>query len=123
MEVDTATSFLVISERIYEKFVLEKSALSLEKTGIVLRSYTGEEINPKGSCIDNESYEGRKLNKNRTIQLVQYSELVTLIVSVMKNDKTVTIWGDYKRTVSKVSERMVTLFQKKLVWWPVHKVS
>jgi len=48
-EVDTGASLSAITERIYDKFVSEKSALSLEKSRIVLRKYTGEEFKPKGS--------------------------------------------------------------------------
>lgn len=60
MEVDTGASLSVISERIYTKLVSEKRAPSLEKSGIVLRTYTGEEVKPKGSCTVDVSYEGQE---------------------------------------------------------------
>ena len=60
MEIDTGAFLSVISERIYDKLVSEKDALPLEKSGIVLRTYTGEEAKSKVSCTVDVSYEGQE---------------------------------------------------------------
>ena len=60
LEIATGAFLSVISERIYDKFVSEKDVLPLEKSGIVLCAYTGEEVKPKGSCTVDVSYEGQE---------------------------------------------------------------
>lgn len=48
MEIKTGASLWAslssISEKIYDKCISDKSNLSLEKSGIALREYTGEEV-------------------------------------------------------------------------------
>ena len=46
MEVDTGASLSVISEGTYKNLVSENKAPLLEKSLIVLRTYTGEEVKP-----------------------------------------------------------------------------
>ena len=60
MEVDTGASLSVISEGTYKNLVSENRAPPLEKSGIVLRTYTGEEVKPKGVCTVDVDYEGGK---------------------------------------------------------------
>ena len=58
MEVDTGASLSVISEKMYNNLSSEGRVPPLEKSEIVLRTYTGEEVKPKGSCTVNVSYQG-----------------------------------------------------------------
>ena len=58
MEVDKGASLSVISEKIYNNLVSVGKALQLEKSGISLRTYTGEEVKYKGSFTFNVCYEG-----------------------------------------------------------------
>ncbi|KAL9979812.1 hypothetical protein ACROYT_G017529 [Oculina patagonica] len=120
MEVDTGASLSVISEGTYKHLVSQNGAPPLEKSGIVLRTYTGEEVKPEGVCTVDVHYEGgeyslpllvgeneqdlERLEKAGTIEPVQYSEWATPIVPVMKSDGTVRVCGDYKLTVNKVSK-------------------
>ena len=60
MEVDIWASLSVISEGTYRNLVSENRAPPLEKSGIVLRTYTGEEVKPKGVCTVDVDYEGGK---------------------------------------------------------------
>ena len=60
MEVDTGASLSVISEGNYKNLVSENRAPPLEKSGIVLRTYTGEEVKPEGVCTVDVDYEGGK---------------------------------------------------------------
>ena len=60
MEVDTGASLSVISEGTYKNLVSENRAPPLEKSGIVLRTYTGEEVKPEGVCTVDVDYEGGK---------------------------------------------------------------
>ena len=58
MEVDTGASLSVISVKMYNNLSSEGRVPPLEKSEIVLRTYTGEEVKPKGSCTVNVSYQG-----------------------------------------------------------------
>ena len=60
MEIDTGASLSVISEKTYNNLVSKNRATPLEKSGTVLRTYTGEEVKPKGSCTVDVCYEGGK---------------------------------------------------------------
>ena len=61
MEIDTGVSLSVISEKTYNNLVSKNSPPPpLEKSGTVLRTYTGEEGKPKGSCTVDVCYEGGK---------------------------------------------------------------
>ena len=53
MEVDTGASLSVISEELYNYLFSAGQAPQLVESGIVLRTYTGEEVKPKGSCSVN----------------------------------------------------------------------
>ena len=57
MEVDTWASLLVISEELYNSFFSAGQARQLVESGIVLRTYTAEEVKPKGSCSVNVCYD------------------------------------------------------------------
>ncbi|KAL9982685.1 hypothetical protein ACROYT_G004758 [Oculina patagonica] len=58
MEVDTGASLSVISEGTCKHLVSQNGAPPLEKSGIVLRTYTGEEVKPEGVCTVVVHYEG-----------------------------------------------------------------
>ena len=58
MEVDTGASLSVISEELYNYLFSAGQAPQLVESGIVLRTYTGEEVKPKGSCSVNVCYDG-----------------------------------------------------------------
>ena len=58
MEVDTGASLSVISEEQYDYLFSEGQAPQLVESGIVLRTYTVEEVKPKGSCSVNVCYDG-----------------------------------------------------------------
>lgn len=60
MEIDTGASLSVISEKTYNNLVSKNRAPPLEKSGTVLRTYTGEEVKPKGSCTVDVCYKGGK---------------------------------------------------------------
>lgn len=60
MEIDTGASLSVISEKTYINLVSKNRAPPLEKSGTVLRTYTGEEVKPKGSCTVDVCYKGGK---------------------------------------------------------------
>ena len=60
MEVDTGASLSVIREGTYKNLVSENRAPPLEKSGIVLRTYTGKEVKPEGVCTVDVDYEGGK---------------------------------------------------------------
>lgn len=60
MEIDTGASLSVISEKTYNYLVSKNGASPLEKSGTVLRTYTGQEVKPKGSCTVDVCYEGGK---------------------------------------------------------------
>ena len=60
MEVDKGVSLLVISEKIYEKLVSERRAPPLETSGVVLSTYSGEEVKPKGSCMVDVCHDGKQ---------------------------------------------------------------
>ena len=60
MEVDTGASMSVISEKNYENLISGRRALPLETFGLVLLTFTGEEIKPKGSCMVNVCHDGRQ---------------------------------------------------------------
>ena len=61
MEVDIWASLSVISEGTYRNLVSENRAPPLEKSGIVLSTYTGEEVKPKGVCTVDVDYEGGQI--------------------------------------------------------------
>ncbi len=48
MEIDTGASLSVIGSQTYERLCKGEETLALHKTDIVLRSYSGEQIQPKG---------------------------------------------------------------------------
>ena len=154
MEADIWASLSVISEKIYNNLVSVGRAQSLEKSGIILRTYTEEEIklywprikqlsshdkrleeilqkhvqlfeerggilqgtkakihvDPTGTPIFHKArpvpyalrekieQDLERLERAGTIEPVQYSEWATPIVSVMKSDGTVRVFGDYKLT-------------------------
>ena len=50
MENDTGASLSVISDELYNSLFSAGKALQLVQSGIVLRTYTEEEVKPKGSC-------------------------------------------------------------------------
>ena len=50
MEVDTGASLSVISEELFNSLFSAGQAPQLVESGIVLCTYTGEEVKPKGSC-------------------------------------------------------------------------
>ena len=58
MEVDTGASLSVISEELYNYLFSAGQAPQLVESGIVLRTYTREEVKPKGSCSVNVCYDG-----------------------------------------------------------------
>ena len=58
MEVETGASLSVISEELYNFLLLVGQAPQLVQSGIVLRTYIGEEVKPKGSCSVNVCYDG-----------------------------------------------------------------
>ena len=58
MEVDTGASLSVICEELYNHLFSTGQATQLVESGIVLRTYTGEEVKPKGSCSMNVCYDG-----------------------------------------------------------------
>ena len=58
MEVDTGASLSVISEELYNYLFSAGQAPQLVESGIVLRTYTGEEVKPEGSCSVNVCYDG-----------------------------------------------------------------
>ena len=60
IEVDPGALLSVISEGTYKNLVSENRAPPLEKSGIVLRTYTGEEVKPEGVCTVDVDYEGGK---------------------------------------------------------------
>ena len=52
MKVDTGASLSVISEELYNYLFSAGQAPQLVESGIFLRTYTGEEVKPKGSlCV------------------------------------------------------------------------
>ena len=53
-------SLSLISEGTYKNLFSENRAPPLEKSGIVLRTYTGEEVKPEGVCTVDVDYEGGK---------------------------------------------------------------
>ena len=58
MEVDTGASLSVISEELYNYLFLAGQVPQLVEPGIVLRTYTREEVKPKGSFSVNVCYDG-----------------------------------------------------------------
>ena len=58
IEVDTRASLSVIGEELYNYLFSAGQAPQLVESGIVLRTYTGEEVKPKGSCSVNVCYDG-----------------------------------------------------------------
>ena len=58
VEVDTGASLSVISEELYNSLVSAGQAPQLVESGIVLRTYTGKEVKPNGSCSVNGCYDG-----------------------------------------------------------------
>ena len=58
MDVDTGASLSVISEELYNSLFSADQAPKLEESGIVLRTYNGNEVKPKGSCSVNVCYDG-----------------------------------------------------------------
>ena len=60
MEVDTGASLSVINEELYNYLFSAGQASQLVESGIVLRTYTREEVKPKGSCSVNVCYDGIK---------------------------------------------------------------
>ena len=58
MEVDTRASLSVIGEELYNYLFSAGQAPQLVESGIVLRTYTGEEVKSKGSCSVNVCYDG-----------------------------------------------------------------
>ena len=60
MEVGTRASLLVISEKTYDDLVSGRRELPLETSGVVLRTYTGKEVKPKGSCIVDVCHDGKQ---------------------------------------------------------------
>ena len=56
MQVDTGASLSVISKELYNSLFSAGQAPQLVESGIVLRTYTGEEVKPKGSCSVNVCY-------------------------------------------------------------------
>ena len=58
MKVDTGASLSVIGEELYKYLFSAGQAPQLVESGIVLRTYTGEEVKPKGSCSVNMCYDG-----------------------------------------------------------------
>ena len=60
MEIDTGASLSVIREKTYNNLVSKNGDPPLEKSGTVLRTYTGEEVKPKGSCTVDVCYKGGK---------------------------------------------------------------
>ena len=58
MENDTGASLSVISDELYNSLFSAGEALQLVQSGIVLRTYTEEEVKPKGSCSVSVCYDG-----------------------------------------------------------------
>ena len=58
MEVDTGASLSVFSEELYSYLFSAGQAPQLVESGIVLRTFTREEVKPKGSCSVNVCYDG-----------------------------------------------------------------
>ena len=58
MEVDTRASLSVIGEELYNYLFSAGQAPQLVESGIVLRTYTGEEVKSKGSRSVNVCYDG-----------------------------------------------------------------
>ena len=61
MEVDTGASLSVISEGTYKNLVPKNRAPPLEKSGIVLCTYTEQEVKPEGVCTVDVDYEGGQI--------------------------------------------------------------
>ena len=59
MELDTGASLSVMSDKMYQELWGDNKQPPLVKEGVVLRTYTGEEVKPKGSAKVMVSYEGR----------------------------------------------------------------
>lgn len=60
MEVDTGASLSVISEATYVDLHRAGRAPPLVNSDVILRTYTGEEVKPKGSFVATVSYEGKE---------------------------------------------------------------
>ena len=60
MEIDTGASPSVMSEKIHQELWGEGGQPSLVKKGVVLRTYTGEEVRPNGSAEVIVPYEGKE---------------------------------------------------------------
>ena len=58
MEFDTGASFSVIREELCNSLFSAGQAPQLVESAIVLRTYSGEEVKPKGSCSVNVCYDG-----------------------------------------------------------------
>ena len=58
MEVDTRASLSVIGEELDNYIFSARQAPQLVESGIVLHTYTGEEVKSKGSCSVNVCYDG-----------------------------------------------------------------
>ena len=59
MEIDTGASLSVMSDKMYQELWGDNKQPLLVKEGVVLHTYTGEEVKPKGSAKVMVSYEGR----------------------------------------------------------------
>jgi hypothetical protein len=59
MEIDTGASLSVISEATYVDLHSEGKVPPLGNTDVILRTYTGEEVKPKGSLEVTASYDGK----------------------------------------------------------------
>ena len=59
IEIDTGVSPSVMSEKMYQELWGEGGQPPLVKKGVVLRTYTGKEVRPKGLVEDMVSCEGK----------------------------------------------------------------
>ena len=61
MEIDTGAALSVISEDTYKQLCSQGKIPSLKSTEVVLRTYTGEEVKPKGTLDATIYHEGTQL--------------------------------------------------------------
>lgn len=92
MELDTGSAVSIILFDLYQQ---RFNRLSLHKTGLSLKTYTGENIVPVGILKVLVDYQTQ-------IKLLglEWSEWAPPIVSVPKKDGSVGLFGDYKVTVN-----------------------
>lgn len=92
MELDTGSAVSIILFDLYQQ---RFNSLSLHKTGLSLKNYTGENIVPVGILKVLVDYQ----TQIKLLDL-EWSEWAPPIVPVPKKDGSVRLFGDYKVTVN-----------------------